>query len=100
MSDHRTPRVDARGAGASSRRWAEEVRTRLSSLRLSATREAEVVDELSQHLEDHYRELLTAGMPADEARRLTLAEFRGGNVLARYMAPLRQAQAPASVTPG
>jgi hypothetical protein len=34
------------------RDWAREVRTRLSSLRLPPTREADIVDELSQHLED------------------------------------------------
>jgi predicted permease len=31
---------------------------------------------------------------------LTLAQFREGNLLARYMAPLRQAQAPPPLTPG
>jgi PadR family transcriptional regulator len=33
----------------------EHVRPRLSGLRLSPTREAEIVEELSQHLEDRYR---------------------------------------------
>ena len=80
--------------------WAREVRTRLSPLRLSATREAEIVNELSQHLDDHYRELLAEGRPPEEAERLTLAQFREGNLLARYMAPLRQAQAPPPLTPG
>lgn len=41
--------------------WRHDVRARLSSLRLSATREAEIVDELSQHLDDRYRELEQAG---------------------------------------
>ena len=43
------------------RDWREDVRARLASLRLSPTREAEIVDELSQHLDDRYRELLDAG---------------------------------------
>jgi putative ABC transport system permease protein len=80
--------------------WAADVRRRLSSLGLSPAREAEIIEELSQHLEDRWRELLAGGASADEAARLALAEFREGNVLARYMAPLRQAHAPASVTPG
>jgi putative ABC transport system permease protein len=80
--------------------WAREVRTRLSSLRLSPEREAEIVDELSQHLDDHYRELISGGTTPDEATRLTLAEFRSRNLLAKHMAPLRQAQAPPSITPG
>ena len=80
--------------------WRHDVRARLSSLRLSATREAEIVDELAQHLDDRFRELLAGGTPEEEATRLALAEFRKGNLLARYMAPLRQAQTPASITPG
>jgi putative ABC transport system permease protein len=80
--------------------WAREVRTRLSALRLSPAREAEIVNELSQHLDDHYRELIAEGRPPEEAERLTLAQFREGNLLARYMAPLRQAQAPPPLTPG
>ena len=76
------------------------LRSRLSSLRLSPAREHEIVEELSQHLEDRWRELVSGGASEDEATRLALAEFREGNLLARYMAPLRQAQAPAAITPG
>ena len=76
------------------------MRPRLSSLRLSPTREHEIVEELSQHLEDRWRELVAGGTPEDEATRLALAEFREGNLLAQYMAPLQQAQAPAPITPG
>ena len=79
-----------------SRDWASDIRLRLSSLRLSPARENEIVDELSQHLEDRWRELVGGGAPEDEATRLALAEFREGNLLAQYMAPLRQAHAPAS----
>ena len=56
--------------------WAEHVRSRLASLRLSPTREAEIVEELSQHLEDRWRELLAGGASEDEAARLALADFR------------------------
>jgi putative ABC transport system permease protein len=80
--------------------WAGEVRARLSSLRLSPTREREIVEELSQHLEDRWRELIAGGASADEATRLTLAQFRGDDVLAKYLAPLRQAHAPSPITPG
>ena len=80
--------------------WAEHVRPRLSSLRLSPAREHDIVDELSQHLEDRWRELVAGGAPEDDATRLALAEFRDGNLLARHMAPLQQAHAPAPITPG
>jgi putative ABC transport system permease protein len=82
------------------RDWVPHVRSRLSSLRLLPAREHEIVEELSQHLEDRWRELVAGGSSEDEATRLALAEFRDGNLLARYMAPLRQAQVPAAVTPG
>ena len=80
--------------------WAQHVRPRLSSLRLSPAREHEIVEELSQHLEDRWRELIAGGVPSDEATRQALAEFSDGNLLARYMAPLRQARVPASMPPG
>src|SRR5207244_1548195 len=70
--------------------WTSEVRKRLSSLRLSPAREAEIVEELSQHLEDRHRELIVGGASPEEAARLALAEFRDAAVLARRMAPLRQ----------
>jgi putative ABC transport system permease protein len=82
------------------RNWAPHLRSRLSSLRLSPAREHEIVEELSQHLEDRWRELVAGGTPEDDATRLALAEFRDGNLLARHMAPLRQAQVPPAITPG
>jgi hypothetical protein len=84
MPDPSTPRNDA----SRRTRWAREVRTRLSSLGLSPTREADIVDELSQHLDDCWRELVAGGALPDVATRLMLAEFRDGNALARSVAPL------------
>jgi putative ABC transport system permease protein len=80
--------------------WTGEVRTRLSSLQLSPTRESEIVEELSQHLDDRWHELIAGGASPDEATESALAEFRGADVLAKYMAPLRQAHAASPVTPG
>ncbi|HEU0175363.1 MAG TPA: ABC transporter permease, partial [Blastocatellia bacterium] len=80
--------------------WTQHVRPRLSGLRLSPTREAEIVEELSQHLDDRWRDLIASGMSPDEATRLALADFREGNVLAEYIAPLRQAHPPSTITPG
>jgi hypothetical protein len=82
------------------RDWSLHVRARLASLHLSPAREHEIVEELSQHLEDRWRELVAGGTSDDDATRLALAEFREGNLLARYMAPLQQARVPAAITPG
>jgi MacB-like periplasmic core domain len=80
--------------------WTEEVRKRLSPLRLSPARETEIVDELSQHLDDRWRELIAGGASSEEATKLTLDDFSDGDGLARYMAPLRQAHPPSSITAG
>ena len=80
--------------------WAEQVRPRLSSLSLSPEREAEIVEELSQHLDDRWRELIAGGASPGEATRLALTDFREGNLLARYMAAQRQAHLPSPITPG
>ncbi len=80
--------------------WAPHVRARLESLRLSPTREAEIVDELSQHLEDRYRELIAGGTAPDDATRVALADFQSGDVLAQKMASLRQAHVTAPTTLG
>jgi putative ABC transport system permease protein len=80
--------------------WARHVRPHLSSLCLAPTRENEIVEELSQHLEDRWRDLVAGGMLHDEATRRVLAEFSEGNRLGPYMAPLQQAHAPVPVTPG
>jgi putative ABC transport system permease protein len=77
--------------------WREDLRRRLSSLQLSPAREAAIVDELAQHLEDHYRELVAGGAAPADAERLALDDFQPGNVLANYIATLRLAAAPPAV---
>lgn len=80
--------------------WTLALSTRLSSLRLTPAREREIVDELSQHLDDAYREHLNAGATHEEAMRLTLAELDERDLLAREMQSLRQASVPPAITPG
>jgi predicted permease len=53
--------------------WTREIRRRLASLDLPADRERSIVDELSQHLEDHYRDLVSGGATDADARRAVLA---------------------------
>ena len=80
--------------------WSSDIRRRLASLRLSPARETEIVEELSQHLDDHWRELLSGGASEEESTRLTFAELRSGDALARRLAPLRQVQSPPPLVPG
>src|SRR6185436_9098574 len=80
--------------------WTTDLRARLKSLRLSAAREAEIIEELSLHLDDRYRELIASGRSHDTARQEALADLREHDQLARHLRPLRQAHTPAAVTPG
>ncbi|HUK92267.1 MAG TPA: ABC transporter permease, partial [Blastocatellia bacterium] len=55
--------------------WKAEIRRRLAGLRLAPAREAEIVDELSQHMEDRYRELIANGEKKADALAATTAEL-------------------------
>ncbi len=85
---------------APARQWAGEIRARLVPLELSATREAEIVEELSQHLDEEYDQLRRRGASDEDACRRAMDELLGPEALARYMRPLRQAHARAPVAPG
>ena len=63
--------------------WKPEIRARLAGLKLDPSREAEIVEELAQHLEDRYAELRAAGKAADAARLSALEELSDGELLAR-----------------
>ena len=69
-------------------------------MRLAPAREADIVEELSQHLDDRYRESIAGGASPEDAMRLALDAFRSGNALAQHMSTLRQAHAPAPATLG
>jgi len=70
--------------------WGEQVRSRLAQLKLSPEREMEIVEELSQHLDQRYEELRDSGESDAEARRLTTEELLGPESLAHFMRSLRQ----------
>jgi putative ABC transport system permease protein len=63
--------------------WKEEIASRLSSLRLASTRDTEIVEELAQHLEDRYQELVSGGATDEEARSDVLMELDYENLLAK-----------------
>ena len=62
--------------------WKSELRQKLDGLHLPPAREAEIVDELADHLENRYQELLAGGASPEEAKRLTLAELNENDQLA------------------
>src|ERR1700733_15203831 len=71
--------------------WAKEIRAAIGTLNLDPMREAEVVEELSQHLRDRYDEMLTGGISADQAHQSLLKEL---NDLSGLKASLRAGPPP------
>jgi putative ABC transport system permease protein len=67
------------------REWDEAISQLLANLRLEPTREAAIVKELSQHLDDRYAELRAGGATDEQASRATLAELRSGELLAQEL---------------
>jgi putative ABC transport system permease protein len=74
--------------------WKKEIRKRLSRLRLQPTREAEIVEELAQHLDDRYEQSLENGATQEEAYQAALLELTGSDLLAQELRhverPVRQ----------
>ena len=65
--------------------WKPEIRARIAGLKLEPAREMEIVEEISQHLEDRHQTLLEAGASLTEAERKTRAELSDSALLAREL---------------
>jgi putative ABC transport system permease protein len=65
--------------------WKDEIRRRLAGLQLEPTREAEIIEELSQHLDDRYAELLAGGAADEAAYGAALAELSDSPVLSHEL---------------
>ncbi len=68
--------------------WGEAIRRRLAGLGLPPAREAEIVEELTQHAEDRFAELRITGMREDDARQTALDEIAGDEILARGLSAI------------
>ena len=75
--------------------WTEEVRSAIAKLNIGPTREASLVEELSQHLTDRYNELRGNGVEDEQAYRLLKEELSDG----RLVAELRPLLSPSPETP-
>ena len=74
--------------------WKKQITERLAGLRLSPSREAEIVEELAQCLEDFYDDLLARGATKEDAWLTTLEQLNESELLAHELnkveRPLRQ----------
>src|SRR4030095_2844416 len=82
-----SPRAQSRGD------WSQDLRSRLADLGISGARETEIVEELSQHLDDRYAELCAEGTTDTDARRITLAELDEAGGLGQRLRGLTQLRA-------
>ncbi|HKQ74665.1 MAG TPA: ABC transporter permease, partial [Blastocatellia bacterium] len=80
--------------------WKPEIRKQMDGLKLEPAREAEIVEELSQHLEDRYAESLASGATPEEAYLLALAELSDGALLARELGRIERLAPPEPIVPG
>ncbi|HYX20660.1 MAG TPA: ABC transporter permease, partial [Thermoanaerobaculia bacterium] len=55
--------------------WSREIRERLARLAIAPEREASVVEEIAQHLEDRYAELVSGGASPEAAKTAALEEL-------------------------
>src|SRR2546430_8469483 len=65
--------------------WKPEVKARLAGLGLSPARELEIIEELSQHLQDRYEQELSRGATEEEAKRESLEELNAPELLEREL---------------
>jgi putative ABC transport system permease protein len=74
--------------------WKAEVHKRLSGLQLAPARENAIVEELAQHLDESYAELLSSGMSEADAYRRAQAELHDGGLLMRGLQRVERSTNP------
>ena len=55
--------------------WTRLLAPRLNALRFSPARQAEIIEELSQHLDDRVEELTRSGAPPADAEQAAISEI-------------------------
>ena len=84
--------------------WKEEIRSRLADANLSPARENEIVEELTQHLDDVYDRARREGATTEEAYGIALQQLTAPNLLSheiqRVHRPIHEAIEPGGPTQG
>jgi predicted permease len=79
--------------------WRDHIQPHLASLRLDPAREAEIIEEISQHLDERCDELLNDGAAPEHARREALNEWLETDAFTAEMRVLRQARTRSPESP-
>src|ERR1700753_2989291 len=80
--------------------WKPEILRRLAPLKLSPVREAEIAEEIEQHLDDRYQDLVADGLSPDSAFRSALDELKDEDLLARNLQRIETDLHREPLTPG
>ena len=80
--------------------WKAEVRKRLSGLQLAPARENAIVEEVAQHLDESYAELLAGGMSEADAYRHVRAELHDGGLLTHGLQRVERSTNPEPIVLG
>lgn len=80
--------------------WKATIRHQLAPLALEPTREAAIVEELAQDLDDSYAALLASGASETEAYQQTLAELHGSEFLRRELERVERQRQPKPIPLG
>jgi putative ABC transport system permease protein len=84
------------------RDWSNDIRRSLAGLELPPGRESEIVEELAQHLNDRYEELLAGGSTFEQAEHALQQELSGEKLAAQLKSLLptqRAAPVPGDTSP-
>jgi putative ABC transport system permease protein len=80
--------------------WKAEVRKRLLDLQLAPARENAIVEELAQHLDESYAELLAGGVSEADAYRHVRAELHDGGLLTHGLQCVERSTNPEPIVLG
>jgi putative ABC transport system permease protein len=80
--------------------WKKEIRAHLTGLSLSPGRELEIIEELSQHLQDQYERELSRGATEEEAQREVLGDLNVPQLLGQELIQVERRVAPNPVVLG
>src|SRR5881275_1942848 len=77
-----------------------EIRARLAELQLSPVREAEIVEELSQHMEQEYERAVSSGTSDDVARQQVFEQLNASDLLGRQLKQVERRVSQQPLAPG
>src|SRR5215813_11390213 len=80
--------------------WKPEIRRRLAGVKLAPSREAAIIEELAQYMDDCYAELRSSGATKTDAYQQTLAELDGSELMAHELRLVERQVTPEPIVLG